>query len=171
VRIPLANFTLLLVIAILAPCSLFGAPPPTAELEALPVPLLADLLARASFGHGELERSAFLLRAEGNESVCLLWPSNGLRFRAIWIGEVPPGTIAIAHTHPPQSPDPSPTDHAVADRLGIPVLVLTVNRISAAMPGSSVPLELRRDSYWSRLRETTLRCDEPTGSPMLGGGK
>jgi hypothetical protein len=164
-----SSFALLLVISILAPRSLFGEPPPAADLDALPVPLLADLLARASFGHGELERSAFLVRADGEDSACLLWPSNGVRFRAVWVGVVPPGTIAIAHTHPARSPDPSPTDHDVADRLGIPVLVLTVNRISAAIPGSRVPLELLRDSCWTRSRDATLRCDEPTGNPILGG--
>ena len=143
----------------------------TGLLEDLPLPLLADVLSRGSFGHVTEEEAAFIVRGGDGAPACRLWQSRGLHFKAAFSGSVPAGTIAIVHTHPHEIPYPSAADHDAANRLGIPVLVLTKHRITAAMPGVRKRVQLVVDADWSRAVDPSRRCEAPFDAQLLGAGR
>lgn len=142
----------------------------TLRLEDLPLPLLADVLSRGSFGHVTEEEAAFIVRAGDGAPACRLWRARGLHFKAAFSGSVPAGTIAIVHTHPHELPYPSAADHEAANRLGIPVLVLTRHRITAAMPGVGTRVQLVVDAEWSRAADPAHRCEAPSDAVLFGAG-
>jgi hypothetical protein len=85
-------------------------------------------------GHGfrDEERAAFLILREDDTFECALWPASFAFRRASWAGQIPDRTIAVIHTHPRSTPDPSPHDYREARRLDIPVIVVAGERISMA---------------------------------------
>ena len=94
----------------------------------------ASLLEESGYGHLPHERAAFLIRESDGTLTIAPWPHGGYR-HASFRGHVPTGTIAILHTHPRGEERPSATDRAEARRLGLPVVVITAERVVAAMPG------------------------------------
>jgi proteasome lid subunit RPN8/RPN11 len=84
-----------------------------------------DLLAKARFGHGRQEEAAFVVRDVDGAMHFVVWPSTNETLRTHFTGRMPANTVAIVHTHPLDQPLPSPDDEALAQRLRIPVYVLT----------------------------------------------
>lgn len=104
--------------------------------------LLADLYEKGGFGRLHTERAAFLVGGDSETVECLLWPRGAGFQRATYRGSVPANLIAIAHTHPNAQPLPSAVDHELADRIGVPVLVVTRRGVLAAMPGNPKAVEV-----------------------------
>ena len=97
-----------------------------ATLQRADVAACADrILALGWYGRVDWERAAFLRIDERGGFTCDVWPAN-LQFRRThWAGPSPEGTVAVIHSHPRTLPDPSPDDRHVAQRLQIPVIVVT----------------------------------------------
>ena len=101
----------------------------------------ASLLAESGYGRLPRERAAFLIR-EADGSLTLEHWGHGARRHATFRGAVPPGTIAILHTHPRGDARPSAQDRDEAARLRMPVVVITTRGVVAALPdGTEVTLE------------------------------
>ncbi|MGZ5446347.1 MAG: Mov34/MPN/PAD-1 family protein [Thermoanaerobaculia bacterium] len=86
-----------------------------------------SLVAKAA-AERDATQGAFVIRNGDGLLYFVPWPpsrSSLLR----WRGRVPPGTVAIVHTHPPMRAVPSEFDAATAQRLGLPVYILTPLRI------------------------------------------
>lgn len=78
---------------------------------------------------GNMEDAAFVVRdANGNLSI-VRWPSAGMPDSAMWIGKVPEGAFAIAHTHPDWRPRPSKIDVVTARTAKMPVYVVTHKQV------------------------------------------
>lgn len=92
-----------------------------------------SLLAESGYGRFPRERAAFLIREPDGTLTLEPWTS-GSRRHASFRGTVPKGSIAILHTHPHGHARPSAQDFAEAKRLGMPVVVITTERVMAAMP-------------------------------------
>ena len=82
-----------------------------------------------------LERAAFIVDDGEGQLRCIAWPATQEHERATFNGYVPPGTLAIIHTHPVTVPWPSLQDQAESRRLGIPIYALTPRSITKATPG------------------------------------
>ena len=93
------------------------------------------------------ERAAFIVNGEDGAFECLLWPGTQERDRATFRGEMPPGTVAIIHTHPILVPMPSEQDVEMAKRLGIAIYALTPISITRASPSGSNPVFLYKGSW------------------------
>lgn len=89
-----------------------------------------ELLKVARYGQATKEHAAFIVRDESGGLRLLRWPSGETWKRAAYRGAIPPGTVAIVHTHPNDLPNPSDGDTALARRLALPVYVLTRNSIA-----------------------------------------
>ena len=96
-----------------------------------------ELLASGGYGRFSIERAAFVIRERDGGLTMQRWASAAYR-RASFRGSIPPGTIAIAHTHPLRSPGPSEHDRVEARRLGLPVIVVTPGGNVAAFPDGTI---------------------------------
>ena len=100
-----------------------------------------SLLAESGYGRLPRECAAFLIRESDGTLTLEPWPHGGRR-HASFRGRVPVGAIAILHTHPYGETRPSAQDRDEAKRLRMPVVVITAERVVAAMPdGGEVVLE------------------------------
>lgn len=78
---------------------------------------------------GNMEDAAFIvLDPQGHYSV-VRWPSAGVPDSAMWVGRIPEGTVAIAHTHPDWRPRPSTIDVATSRGAKLPVYVVTRTQV------------------------------------------
>ena len=82
------------------------------------------LLRKAAYGQLGEERAGFLVFDEGHFRLAL-WPPTHKFHAEEWQGPIPKGTVAVVHTHPPGQPAPSTHDQIEAQRVGIPILVIT----------------------------------------------
>src|SRR5258708_6123940 len=103
----------------------------------------ADLLKRAG-ADDDFEQAAFIIRHQDGGLSTIDWPSGHLFRKASWSGPVPPGTIAIIHTHPLRMPRPSQIDMVEATRTGLTIYAVTPPSIFTPEP---------RDQLWCRLTE------------------
>lgn len=99
-----------------------------------------QLMEETRYGFEENEEAMFIVRGPDGRLSFVRWTSLGVPLKARWTGAVPPGTIAIVHTHPNSRPRPSEVDAATARRLGLPVYVLTHARITRTLGGDSATL-------------------------------
>lgn len=138
---------------------LLGLPAPAAAivLDSRGVAILADLFASGGYGRLPTERAAFLVLGEDGSLQCQAWPGSAQFQEASYHGTIPARAIAIAHTHPNHRPDPSAVDHALATRLGIPVLVVSRSGVVAARPGSRSP-ERIVSGRWSEVSTARGSC-------------
>lgn len=112
----------------------------------------AQLLKRGEGILGRLEAAAFLVRDEDGSLRMVLWPRTEFSRKETFRGVIPPGTVAIAHTHPPTMERPSRGDEAEAARLGLTIMVVTYWQIWAVEPSRQhVPITRRGD--WSHKAE------------------
>jgi|SRR5438093_6318448 len=88
------------------------------------------LLQTAGYGQSVYESAAFAVRDADDRVRFVQWPSDHRQLAAFYKGRIPAHTFAIVHTHPNGHPLPSADDEATAQRLGMPVYVLTINSIT-----------------------------------------
>ena len=93
------------------------------------------------------ERAAFIVDRGGGLLECVLWPGTQEHERATFRGEMPPGTVAIIHTHPIHVPMPSKEDEEAAQRLGIAIYALTPNSITRASPSGGGSVFVRKGQW------------------------
>jgi hypothetical protein len=108
----------------------------------------ADVLRAAKLGITPLETAAFIEQRDDGSLVCELWPASHADHEASFRGAIPPGTVAIVHTHPLDWPLPSTHDTQESARLRIPIYVLTLRDVYKVIPHSSTPAAIVRDRLW-----------------------
>jgi len=96
------------------------------------VACLVHVLQAGAYGSRETERAAFLVVQADQTLECRDWPATHAFREARWVGPLPEGVVAVAHTHPVSFPDPSDQDLSEARRLGIPIFVLTPKIVTVA---------------------------------------
>ena len=89
------------------------------------------------FGMVDWERAAFLKLEENGRLSCQVWDSKLNYQRVEWRGRIPDGTVAVIHSHPRTKPDPSEHDVFEAQRLGIPVIVVTPEAVVMTLRGET----------------------------------
>jgi len=100
--------------------------------------LMRELVRDARAGFEHREGAAFIVRSATGNFYSIEWPSNGALDSARWTGAIPPGTVAIAHTHPTHLPMPSKIDIATARGVHVPVYVVTPAKITKTDGGEPV---------------------------------
>jgi hypothetical protein len=93
------------------------------------------LLKDARWGFSQIEHAAFAVRDRDGRLHFVRWPLRGEDRQAKYRGTIPRDAFAIVHTHPNGYPKPSLNDIAVAQRLGIPVYVVTRRAVSVTAGG------------------------------------
>lgn len=83
----------------------------------------AHLLARTAFS-GEREYAAFLVREDDGKLRLVEWHSYE-DLHAFYKGVIPANSIAVVHTHPAGDRYPSPHDVAEAQRIRLPIIVVS----------------------------------------------
>jgi hypothetical protein len=109
----------------------------------------SELLREGGYGRLSQERAGFLIAEEGGTVSFQPWDSFAFR-RASYRGRVPDRTIAIAHTHPSNSPEPSTRDRATARQSGLPVVVITPEGVVGVFPDGSTRALAGRDWWLAR---------------------
>lgn len=125
--------------------------------------LFADLAWNATRRGGSVEAAAFLIADPERGMECRIWPHSAAKRRESFRGVIPPGTVAIVHTHPNGIPRPSRADVAEAKRIGLPIYVLSRIDIWAvnSADGAEVPLVERKNWIAKARRQSTARCESP----------
>lgn len=109
------------------------------------------LLAMSAF-NGTYERAAFVVKDPAGRLRMIGWRSNE-KLYASYRGIVPANAIAIAHTHPYQERDPSAHDVAESRRVGMPIIVVTIDSVMVAMPDGRIRVLARGTDWRSKARE------------------
>jgi len=110
---------------------------------------MIDVLRKSEWGLvGQFERAAFVVEHDDGSLECELWPSTHAFRSESFHGTVPPGTVAIVHSHPAGLTAPSYHDMDLARRLGIPNYVLTINGVTKAVPGSMTAASVVHGYGW-----------------------
>ncbi|HLJ75432.1 MAG TPA: Mov34/MPN/PAD-1 family protein [Thermoanaerobaculia bacterium] len=92
------------------------------------------LLRKSAYGRLGEERAGFLVYANGQFQL-VMWPPTHKFHAEEWRGAIPEGTVAVVHTHPPNQPEPSEHDRYEAERIGVPIIVLTQRSIEIIESG------------------------------------
>ncbi len=121
------------------------------------MPLLADLASRSGYGNGHAEVGAFLVRDSDGMIRCELWNQSAEFQKTSHRGVIPPGTIAIAHTHPRCCRDLSAHDRKEAERIGIPIIAVSMGTVHLVEGDGTGDRPLRGIS-WSRHRSPGQTC-------------
>ena len=87
------------------------------------------LLEDTRYGFAETEEAMFIVREGDGRLSFIRWTSLGIPHQARWVGAVPKGAVAIAHTHPNWRWRPSHVDERTARSSGLSVYVVTRDRI------------------------------------------
>jgi len=107
-----------------------------------------DLLWSNRFGSFDrTERAAFIVDRGDGDLQCVAWPPTFARESATFHGSMPPGTVAIIHTHPSNVPWPSVQDMMEARRLGIAIYALTPMAVTKALPSQETPVLVHRGTW------------------------
>jgi proteasome lid subunit RPN8/RPN11 len=93
----------------------------------------ARLNTLASMARYEKERAAFLVRRPDGRLTAVTWQA-GDSAEASHTGHIPSRCVAIIHTHPLVAPQPSKHDVAEAQRIGLPIVVITPQSVTVATP-------------------------------------
>ena len=114
----------------------------------------AQLVREGEYGFRNFDSAAFLVPHADQSFGCIEWPQTHEFKVARWRGPMPPGVVAVAHTHPLSSPDPSPDNIYEARRIGMPIFILTPNLIRVVHADGRVEtLVCRR--MWVQAAETS----------------
>jgi proteasome lid subunit RPN8/RPN11 len=116
--------------------------------------ILRDLAGKGALLPDETEIGAFIVRKTDGELSCLLWPRTHTRRSARYTGAMPPGVVAIAHTHPPHFPHPSLADVGVARRMGLPSYVVSRRDVFVIDPSSGDSIALLANESWTGSRHS-----------------
>jgi|GEM_PF-5665368 len=97
------------------------------------------LLAAAGAGLSEIETAAWLVRRPDGRETLVPWPPASQRRSHAWRRPLPPGAVALLHTHPAsENPRPSARDRDVARRIRMPVYTISRWAIYRADPDGTV---------------------------------
>ena len=116
---------------------------------------------RGGYGFRPTERAEWITENNGKYG-SVPWPWSSRIAEESWKGPLPAGTAAQAHTHPEVTsqtsrtePKPSTTggntggeDQGTADKLGLPVYVVTRNAIWNAIPNAKNPVQVAGKDWW-----------------------
>ena len=83
------------------------------------------LLATARYGQSPYEQAAWAVADAEGRVTFVRWKFNHAAWEAKFRGAIPANAVAIVHTHPNARPMPSRDDGLTAERLRIPVYVVT----------------------------------------------
>jgi hypothetical protein len=114
------------------------------------LPVLHDLFEVSHTAAKETERGGFLQRDADGALDLVLWPATMQRRKAEFRGTRPPNTVAIAHTHPSGMPLPSEHDINEAERVGLPIYVVTRTSIARVNPDRTVTPIVSQDDWFAR---------------------
>jgi len=117
----------------------------------------AQLLKRGEGILGKVEAAAFLVRDDDGSLMMVLWPRTEFSRKETFRGAIPPGTVAIVHTHPPMMERPSRGDLAEAKRLGLPIYVVTFWQVWVADPSSETALLIVSQKSWRSAERNGCR--------------
>lgn len=107
-----------------------------------------DLLWSSRIGaFDQTEGAAFIVDRGNGDLRCLAWPRTYENARATFHGTIPPGTVAIIHTHPNARPWPSSDDEHEAHRLGLAIYALTPMAVTKAVPTQNKPVLVHRGPW------------------------
>jgi hypothetical protein len=106
--------------------------------------IFAALLRDARHGFAP-EEAAFIIRMENGTVGFVRWRSKETNGGS-WSGAIPPGTIAIAHTHPNWLSMPSRIDARSSTAVHLPIYVVTTSRITKTEGGEN---EVVVDGNWA----------------------
>ncbi|HJT18227.1 MAG TPA: Mov34/MPN/PAD-1 family protein [Thermoanaerobaculia bacterium] len=95
------------------------------------------LLRKSAYGKLGEERAGFLVY-EGGRFRLVMWPPTHRFHAEEWQGAIPAGTVAVVHTHPSNQPAPSAHDRYEAERVGVPIIVLTFNSVELVQETGAV---------------------------------
>jgi proteasome lid subunit RPN8/RPN11 len=126
------------------------------------VALFAEVMELGGSGYRDTERAAFIVIEATGEYRCVDWPFRNGHRKQVFRGDMPPFTVAIAHTHPKGSLRPSAADRATAKSAGVPVFVLTPRAIWVATHDGQVAVVVA-NRPWARGETATGRCAAPEG--------
>lgn len=118
--------------------------------------------------HKELEIAAFVVR-RGDHFDCLIWPPTFGSYSATFRGIRPEGTVAIVHTHPRWANEPSSDDIALAQRVALPVYVLTRLNVTVATVDGKMSWVVA-SHYWSGTTNWVTEKRACVCHPMDEGG-
>jgi hypothetical protein len=120
---------------------------------------------------GTHERAAFLVGREDGSIACIQWPHSHSYLSESFYGQVPRGTLGIAHTHPVDYPLPSQQDKDQATRLGIPIYVITIREIYRADPGTDRVATVAFARRWisERAAPYVRSCGDSRCPPSAAG--
>lgn len=136
--------TAVILLALFAPFDLAGAAGP--EM----LGILSDVSQRGARQRDDMEVAVFIVKAPDGRLSCLLWPHTASIRSARYDGAIPIGTIALAHTHPLYAEKPSRGDVALAQRMGLPIYVVTRWHLYVVDPTTGLSVELIRQKNWTR---------------------
>jgi Prokaryotic homologs of the JAB domain len=97
------------------------------------------LLRKAAYGHLGEERAGFLV-LDDDRFQMIVWPPSHRFHAEEWRGKVPNGTVAVVHTHPAGQPLPSAHDLMEAQRVGVPMIVVTPMSVALATENGRIRL-------------------------------
>lgn len=98
----------------------------------------------------QTEAAAFVVREADDALSLVAWPDQWKRHRQSYRGPIPPGVIAIVHTHPDaRSPVPSHGDGELARRTRLPVVALSRWAIWVIEPDAEKPVPLVSRRNWT----------------------
>ena len=111
----------------------------------------SGLLARAQFGHSRVEEAAFLVQDSAGRLQAINWKS-GESDRVSYTGPRPEHCIGIMHTHPFGANDPSRGDREEAQRVHLPIVVVTRSGVTVAWPDGTMS-SLINGAVWAAMRQ------------------
>lgn len=117
--------------------------------------LYSGLLARAQFGHGPVEEAAFIIQDSAGRLHAINW-ERGLSDRVSYVGLRPERCIGVMHTHPFGDDEPSRGDRAEAQRIRLPIVVVTRVAVTVAWPDGTVST-LVQSASWAAMRHPVRR--------------
>ena len=112
--------------------------------------ILSDLSERGARTIDDIEVAAFIVKTPDGQLSCVLWPHTASIRSARYDGPIPIGTIALAHTHPLYAERPSRGDVDQAQRIGLPIYVVTRWHLYVVDPTTGQSVELIRQKNWTR---------------------
>jgi proteasome lid subunit RPN8/RPN11 len=123
------------------------------------LPLLGDLLQASRSAQPDTERAMFLTRTESGDISAQLWPATRQRRQATFTGTMPANAVAIAHTHPHNSPQPSAHDIEEAARLQLPIYVVTRTSITRVDPDRTTTALVAHTDWFADAHPGAGRCE------------
>jgi len=117
------------------------------------------------YGVKDTERSTWITNNGGTYG-SVAWPWSAESKKETWKGPLPAGTVANAHTHPNSGGvKPSTSggntgkgDQGTADKIGLPVYVVTRNAIWKAVPNGKNPVQVAGNDWWKPSEKAKVKC-------------